>query len=99
MRAWKKLLPCLKNKFILTLVVFFVWILFFDQNNLADRYISLRHIRQLERDKEYFRESIKQDSVRMKELRTDNDNLEKFAREQYLMKRDNEDIYIIEFED
>jgi cell division protein DivIC len=99
MRVWKKLLPYLKNKFILTLVVFFVWILFFDQNNLVDRHISLRRIRQLERDKHYFKESIKQDSTRMKELRTDNDNLEKFAREQYLMKRDNEDIYIIEFED
>jgi cell division protein DivIC len=99
MSTWKKMLPLLKNKYILTLIIFFVWILFFDQNNLIDRYVSQRHIRQLEHDKQYYRERIRQDSTRMNELRTDNDNLEKFAREQYLMKRENEDIFIIEFLD
>lgn len=99
MRAWKKLLPFFKNKYFLTLLVFFVWILFFDQNNLIDRNISQRNIRQLEKDKIYFRDRIRQDSTRMKELRTDNENLEKFAREQYLMKRENEEIFIIQFED
>jgi cell division protein DivIC len=98
MKFWKKLIPCLKNKYIVALLVFFVWILFFDQNNLVDRYISHRNIRQFERDKQYFRQRIMEDSIRMDELRTDNENLEKFAREQYLMKRENEDIFIIEFE-
>lgn len=99
MSAWKKLLSLLKNKYILTLIIFFVWILFFDKDNLVDRYVSQRQIRQLEYDKQYYRERIRQDSTRMNELRTDNDNLEKFAREQYLMKRENEDIFIIEFLD
>lgn len=98
MRAWKKLQPYLKNKYILSLIVFFAWILFFDQNNLTDRYLTLRNIRQLEKDNEYFRQRIESDSSRMNELRTNNENLEKFAREQYLMKRENEDIFIIEFE-
>ncbi len=98
MRVWKKSLPFLRNKYILALLVFFIWIMFFDQNNLVDRYMSQRHIRQLEKDKLYFRERIKQDSTRMNELRTNNDNLEKFAREQYLMKRENEEIFIIEIE-
>jgi len=99
MQLWKKILPYLKNKYILTLLVFFVWVLFFDQNNLVDRFISQRQIRQLERDNQYFRDRIREDSTRMNELKTDNENLEKFAREQYLMKRENEDIFIIEFED
>lgn len=98
MKFWKKIVPYLKNKYIVALLVFFVWILFFDQNNLVDRYISQRNISQLERDKQYFRLRIMEDSIRMDELRTDNENLEKFAREQYLMKRENEDIFIIEFE-
>jgi cell division protein DivIC len=98
MKVWKNLVPYLKNKFILSLIVFFVWILFFDQNNLVDRFISHKNIRQLEKDKQYFRLRIMEDSTRMNELRTDNDNLEKFAREQYLMKRENEDIFIIEFD-
>lgn len=99
MRIWKKIFPYLKNKFILTLIVFFIWVLFFDRNNLVDRYISAREIHQLERDKLYFKTRITQDSTRLRELKTDNDNLEKFAREQYLMKRRNEDIFIIEFDD
>jgi cell division protein DivIC len=94
----RKIFPYIKNKFILTILVFLAWIIFFDQNNLVDRYISYRQIRQLERDKEYYRMRIREDSTRMDELRTDNENLEKFAREQYLMKRENEDIFIIEFE-
>lgn len=98
MRFWKILLPYLKNKYIVSLLVFFVWILFFDQNNLVDRYISIRDIRQLEKDKIYYRMRIMEDSIRMDELRTDNENLEKFAREQYLMKRENEEIFIIEFD-
>ena len=99
MTTWKKLVPYLKNKYILSLLVFFVWILLFDQNNLIDRYILQRQIRQMEKDKLYFKERISEDSTRMNELKTDNDNLEKFAREQYLMKRENEDIFIIEFAD
>lgn len=89
----------LKNKYLLALLIFFVWIMFFDQNNLLDRFISQRHIRQLEKDKLYFQERIRQDSIRMNELRTNNENLEKFAREQYLMKRENEEIFIIEFQE
>lgn len=98
MRVWKRILPFLKNKYILSLIIFFIWILVFDQNNLIDRYINYREIRQLEKDNQYFRDRIKKDSVRMNELKTDNENLEKFAREQYLMKRENEDIFIIEFD-
>ncbi len=98
MRVQKKLLHYLKNKYVISLAVFIVWIMFFDQNNLLDRYINYKQIQQLERDKQYFRERITEDSTRMNELKTDNENLEKFAREQYLMKRESEEIFIIEFE-
>jgi cell division protein FtsB len=72
-----------------------VWILLFDSNNLLDRVKDLRHLNQLEKDKEYYLEKIEIDAQKLKELRTDNENLEKFAREQYLMKKDNEDIFVI----
>ena len=84
-----------KNKFILTSLIFFVWILLFDSNNLLDRVKDLRHLNRLEKDKEYYLEKIEIDAQKLKELRTDNENLEKFAREQYLMKKDNEDIFVI----
>ena len=99
LKIWKNILPFAKNKFILTILIFFIWLLFFDRNNLIDRVKELNHLRQLEKDKKYYIERIDADSKRLEQLRTNNENLEKFAREQYLMKKDNEDIFIIVEED
>ncbi len=93
--VWKSILPLLKNKYTLTLLIFFGLISFFDENNLIERTGNLNQIHQLERDKLYYLDKIKQDSSKLNELRTDSRNLEKFAREQYLMKKKNEDIFII----
>lgn len=90
-----KIPPILKNRYFLTLVVFLVWILLFDNNNLIDRYHYLKNLRQLEKDKEYYQERIEEDRRKLNELKTSDENLEKFAREQYFMKKENEDIYII----
>ena len=49
----------------------------------------------MEEQKIYYIEKISHDSARLNELRTDAENLEKFAREQYLMKKDNEEIFVI----
>jgi cell division protein DivIC len=99
LKIWKKILPYVKNKFILTILIFIVWLLFFDRNNLIDRVQEMNHLRQLEKDKKYYIERIDNDSKRLEQLRTNNKNLEKFAREQYLMKKDNEDIFVIVEED
>ena len=91
----RKILSFLKNKFILTFLIFLVWLLLFDSNNLVDRMKSILTLRQLETDKEYYISKIREDSIKLHELRTNNDNLEKFAREQYLMKKDNEDLFVV----
>ncbi len=98
-KTWKKVLPWLKNKYILTLIIFFVWMLFLDTHNLVDRFISMRQLSRMKHDREYYIDRIEKDSARMNELRTNRENLEKFAREQYLMKKEDEDIFIIIFED
>lgn len=90
-----KLLPYVKNKFFLTALVFAVWVSLIDENNLIERFQLNKELRQIDRDKEYYREKIEIDAARLKELQTNNDNLEKFAREQYLMQRANEDVFII----
>jgi cell division protein FtsB len=90
-----KIWPWLKNKYVLTIAVFTVWMLFFDQNNMVDRIKMTSEIRQLEADREYYREQIKQDSSRLDELTTNKENLEKYAREQFLMKKPNEDVFIV----
>jgi len=91
----KKAWPVVRNKYILTISVFAVWILFFDQNNLIDRMKMSAEIRELEADRAYYQEAIAQDSTRLHQLTTDKENLEKFAREQYLMKKKNEDVFVV----
>jgi len=85
----------LRNKYILTALLFFLWLLFFDQNNLAERRKTTNEYNQLIEERDYYLKKIEEDRKRINELKTDADNLEKFAREQYLMKKDNEDIFIV----
>ena len=91
----KKIFPFLKNKYILTGIIFFIWLLIFDNNNLIDRFKGMRELKQFEKDRGYYLEWIETDSKQMNEIKTNNENLEKFAREQYLMKKEDEDIFII----
>ena len=58
-----------------------------------------RKINKMEEEKEYYQSKINDDKRKIKELRTNNENLEKFAREQYLMKKPNEEIFIIDEND
>ncbi len=76
----------LLNKYVFATVVFFVWLAFFDRNNLVEEMQLRRKIVTLKREKEYYRKKIEEDKRKMEEL---------FAREQYLMKRANEDIFVI----
>lgn len=98
-RIFVKVLPILKNKYYLTAIIFVIWIAFFDRNDLITQYKYRRDLNDLKRDKEYYQEEnikIKED---LKELTTNQKQLEKFAREKYLMKKDNEDIFILVPED
>ena len=91
----KKIIDRLNNKFVIASLIFLLWILFFDQNNLLNRISDLRTLREMKAQKEYYEKKIETDIQRTKELETDDDNLEKFAREQYLMKKANEDVFVI----
>jgi cell division protein DivIC len=88
-----------KNKFLLTGAIFFAWIALFDSNSCYDQMHLKEEKGKLEVERAYYIEKIKKDSTDYQELRTNNKNLEKFARENYLMKKDNEDIIVIVEED
>jgi cell division protein FtsB len=90
-----KIPPFLRNKYFLTLTIFIIWILLLDTNNLIERYRQLSELRKLRSEREYYLKKIEEDRKKLNELKTDNHNLEKFAREQYKMKRKDEDLYII----
>lgn len=84
-----------RNKYLLTLIIFLVWLLLLDSNNLIARYKEMRELHKLRIDREYYIKRIEVDKRKLYELKTDNHNLEKFAREQYRMKKPDEDLYII----
>mgnify|MGYP005838162247 CR=1 FL=1 len=94
-RIYDRLPGFLRNKYIIAVVLFIIWILLFDNNNLIDRFHDIKALKQLQKDKEYYSNRIEEDRRKLNELRTDNENLEKFAREEYHMKKDDEDIFII----
>ncbi len=87
-----------KNVFILILFVFIVWMLFFDANSYLIHHELNSDIDALETEKEYYQKEIEKDKKAIKKLSTE-EGLEKFAREEYYMKRDSEEIFIIEYED
>ena len=85
----------LKNKYSIALIAFFVWIMFFDRNNLFNQYGLVSTLKEFKMQKEYYQSEINKDSIALHILNNDDEALEKFAREKYLMKRDNEDIFLI----
>lgn len=88
-----------RNKYLIALSVSLVWLLIFDNNSLIDRVKYMKTLNGLEDERQFYNERIEVDSKRLKELKTDKENLEKFAREQYYMKKENEDVFVIVPED
>ena len=85
----------LKNKYILVLIAVFVWFMFFDQNNMIQQYRYSRQLKDFRAEKEYYLNEIARDSIDLDKLKNNPEELERYAREKYLMKRENEDIFII----
>tara|TARA_B100000900_G_C20415107_1_gene648544 strand:- start:219 stop:542 length:324 start_codon:yes stop_codon:yes gene_type:complete len=83
-----------KNIFFLFSVIFFVWMLFFDANSWMIHRVLDEEIEVLELKKDFYNSEIKKDQEQLKALETP-ESLEAYARENYKMKRENEDIYII----
>ena len=94
-RSWFKFIS---NKYIWVLLFFVSWMLFLDNYSYLDHRLLNKQIQELEDNKEYYQEEINQDLKSIKSFKNP-DQIEKYAREKYYMKRENEDIYIIEFED
>ena len=88
----------LGNKYVWVLLFFVAWMLFLDNYSVLNHMELDTQINELEDNKEYYQGEIKKDQENIKLLKNP-DQVERYAREKYYMKRDSEDIYIIEFED
>jgi len=90
-----RLLNLLKNKYFIASLAFVIWMLFFDRNDVVSQYDYRTQVKKLEQEKEFYNKEIAIVEKDLEELTTDKAKLEKFARERYLMKRDNEDVFVI----
>ncbi|MFM7850771.1 MAG: FtsB family cell division protein [Flammeovirgaceae bacterium] len=95
----KRLPPIFRNFYWVAGLSFLVWMLFLDSNDLISRFKLGSKLRTLEKEKQYYQAKIKEVEEDRKELMTNKELLEKFAREKYLMKKETEDIFIIQEED
>jgi cell division protein DivIC len=92
---FKRFPPYTKNFFFISGILFFVWMLFIDNNHLISQIKLRAKLSDLEHEKAYFEDRIEEVKLEREALLTDKDLLERFAREKYFMKKDNEDLYIL----
>jgi cell division protein FtsB len=90
--AWLKYT---KNFYFIFTVLFVFWMIFVDSNNIYSQYQLSKKLNELKSQKEFFEERKRNVLANKEELLSNEELLEKFARERYLMKRKNEDLYVI----
>ncbi|MDR0961121.1 MAG: septum formation initiator family protein [Mediterranea sp.] len=85
-----------RHKYLITIGLFVLIVGFLDENSLLNRMTYRRQIDQLNREIDYYRKDYEENTRRLNELAVDSGAIERIAREKYLMKKPNEDIYIFE---
>ncbi len=90
-----RLLELLRNKYFLSVAAFVVWMLFFDKNDVIAQYEYRSQVNKLQEEKDFYVKEIAKVKKDLNELNTDLNTAEKFAREKYFMKKDNEDVFVI----
>jgi cell division protein FtsB len=91
----QRLIDLLRNKFFLVAVAFAVWMIFFDKNDLLSQYQYRQEVNQLKEERDFYKTQNVKVEKDLDELTSDPKKLEKFAREKYLMRKDNEDVFVI----
>jgi len=91
----KRLLGLFRNKYFLVSLAFLVWMVFFDKNDLFSQYQYHQQLSTLRQERDFYQKETARVHQDLDELTTNKEKLEKFAREKYLMKRENEDVFVI----
>jgi cell division protein FtsB len=89
-----KTLLLLKNKYLITVIVMVTWLIFFDKNDVITQHDLIMNCEKLQKEKDYYLSEIRSHREQLHELKTNKKSLEKFSREKYLMKKDNEDVFV-----
>jgi cell division protein FtsB len=91
----RRFLNLFRNKYFLVTAVFAVWMVFFDRNDLFSQYEYHQQVSKLKQERDFYQKENAKVHQDLSELTSNKEKLEKFAREKYLMKRDNEDVFVI----
>jgi len=90
-----RLVNLIKNKFFLITIAFVVWMIFFDKNDLFSQYQYHQQLTKLKQERDFYKKETAKVAKDLDELTSNPEKLEKFAREKYLMKKANEDVFVI----
>ncbi len=90
-------LKFLKSSYVIVIIIFVIWMIFFDSNSILVHNELNNDINDLNNQKEYYKNEIERDNIELNQIKTDS-GLEKYAREKLFMKRENEEIFIIEYD-
>lgn len=86
------------NRYTIISVCFIIWMIFFDQNSYFTHLELDKQINNLERDENYFKTRLEEEEKKLKVLTENPAEIERIAREKFYLKKDNEDIFIIQEE-
>ena len=90
-----KAIRIFKNKYLIATILFIVWMLFFDHNNIFLHLQYRKELNELKADKKYYQEQIDLTRKDVDLIKSNPQAMEKVAREQYLMKKDDEDVFVV----
>lgn len=90
-----KVFKVVRNKYFIVTVFFLAWVLFLDTNNIFVWMKDVGTVKGQQKQKEYYEQAIRLTDEKLKELTSNKDSLEKFAREQYLFHEKDEEIFIV----
>ena len=88
------ILNILKNKYFLVIIALVVWLLYFDKNDVFTQFDLIDKCNKLKTERDYYAVEIEKNKNEIYELQNNMESLETFAREKYLMKKDNEDVFV-----
>lgn len=91
-----KWLKILFNKYLLVTLGFIIWMLFFDQNSFLIHRELDKEIKVLKQDREIFSEKLESEKSKIEKMKQDSAEIERIARERHFLKKDNEDIFVVE---
>lgn len=90
-----KVSKMLSYKYLVAIILFLAWIIFFDENSFVAHQQNKKRLQELLQQKTYYNERIESDKQKLEDLNSGNEELEKFAREQYYMSKPDEDVFIV----